>query len=76
MLLILVKIMFLVCHHVLSWIHGSIETPPNIYLFKVKNRNTRKKREICSKLTIKIIERLLLFLNILHTHLLLLNLNK
>ena len=25
----------------------------NIYLFKVNNRNTRKKCEICSKLTIK-----------------------
>ena len=25
--------------------------PANIYLFKVKNRNTRKKCEICSKLT-------------------------
>ena len=27
--------------------------PANIYLFKVNNRNTRKRREICSKLTIK-----------------------
>ena len=27
--------------------------PANIYLFKVNNRNTRKKCEICSKLTIK-----------------------
>ena len=27
--------------------------PPNIYQFKVNNRNTRKKCEICSKLTIK-----------------------
>ena len=26
--------------------------PANIYLFKVKNRNTRKKCEICSKLTV------------------------
>ena len=25
----------------------------NIYLFKVNNRNTRKRCEICSKLTIK-----------------------
>ena len=32
----------------------SISTiPANIYLLKVKNRNTRKRREICSKLTIK-----------------------
>ena len=30
----------------------------NIYLFKVINRNTRKKCEICSKLTIKTSERL------------------
>ena len=27
--------------------------PTNIYLFKVNNGNTRKKCEICSKLTIK-----------------------
>ena len=27
--------------------------PANIYLFKVKNRNTRKMCELCSKLTIK-----------------------
>ena len=27
--------------------------PANIYLFKVNNRNTRKKCEICHKLTIK-----------------------
>ena len=27
--------------------------PPNIYLFKINNRNTRKRCEICSKLTIK-----------------------
>ena len=31
--------------------------PANIYLFKVKNRNTRKSCEICSKLTIKTPER-------------------
>ena len=31
--------------------------PANIYLFKVNNRNTRKKCEICSKLTIKTPER-------------------
>ena len=28
--------------------------PGNIYLFKVKNRNTRKRREICSKLKLTI----------------------
>ena len=27
--------------------------PGNIYLFKVNNRNTKKRCEICSKLTIK-----------------------
>ena len=27
--------------------------PANIYLFKINNRNTRKRSEICSKLTIK-----------------------
>ena len=30
--------------------------PANTYLFKVNNRNTRKRCEICSKLTIKISE--------------------
>ena len=29
------------------------EYPANIYLFKVNNRNTRKMRELCSKLTTK-----------------------
>ena len=42
------------------------------YMFKVNNRNTRTRYEICSKLTIKIPERrllvsLLLTLNIFHT---------
>ena len=31
----------------------SISHPPDIYLFKVNNRNTRKKSEIWPKLTIK-----------------------
>ena len=31
--------------------------PANIYLFKVNNKNTRKRCEICSKLTIKTPER-------------------
>ena len=31
--------------------------PANIYLFKVRNRNTRKRSEICSVLTIKTPER-------------------
>ena len=29
-------------------------SPPNTYLFKVSNSNTRKMCEICSKLTIKL----------------------
>ena len=29
----------------------------NIYLFKTNNRNTRKRPDICSKLTIKLPER-------------------
>ena len=41
-------------------------TPPgNIYLFKVNNRNIRKKCEICSKLTMK--NDVVLTLNICHT---------
>ena len=31
--------------------------PPNIHLFKASNRNTRKRCEIYSKLTIKTLER-------------------
>ena len=30
-----------------------IGIPPNIYLFKVNNKNTRKSCEICSKFTLK-----------------------
>ena len=33
--------------------HKEGKIPGNIYLFKVNNRNTRKRSEICSKLTIK-----------------------
>ena len=33
------------------------EFPGGNYMFKVNNRNTRTRREICSKLTIKTIER-------------------
>ena len=35
--------------------------PANIYLFKVNNRNTKKWCEIFSKLTIKIIDVILVF---------------
>ena len=45
--------------------------PANIYFFKASNRNTRKRCEICLKLTLKSPERrywlLLLTLNIFHT---------
>ena len=57
--------------------------PANIYLLKVNNRNSRKKCEICSKLTIKTPERrsgvfIVNFEHILHIFLLflLLTLNK
>ena len=33
------------------------DTPANIYLLKVNNRNTRKRCEICSKFTLKTPER-------------------
>ena len=36
-------------------------SPANIYLFKVNNRNTKRRCEICSKLTIKTPERLHFF---------------
>ena len=35
----------------------SSAVPANIYLFKVNNKNTRKRCEICSTLTIKTPER-------------------
>ena len=38
--------------------------PDNIYLFKVNNRSTRKRCEICSKLTIKAPERRQWLLNV------------
>ena len=37
--------------------NNNITFPVNIYLFKVNKRNTRKRCEICSKLTIKTPER-------------------
>ena len=36
---------------------NGIAIPADNYIFKVNNRNTRTKCEICSKLTIKIPER-------------------
>ena len=38
--------------------------PANIYLFKLNNRNTRKRCEVCSKLTIKTSESYLWFSNV------------
>ena len=35
------------------WVYSGVPIPANIYLFKVNNRNTTKRCEICSKLTIK-----------------------
>ena len=48
-------------------------SPANIYLFKINNRNARKRRVIISKLTMKapehdvVLASLLLTLNIFHT---------
>ena len=36
-----------------GYISPTSSSPANSYLFKVNNRNTRKRCEICSKLTIK-----------------------
>ena len=41
----------------LFWRLKSKKDPANIALFKVNNRNTRKMYKICSKLTIKTLER-------------------
>ena len=41
----------------IKWFHEFTSIPAYIYLFKVDNRNTRKRYEICSKLTIKSLER-------------------
>ena len=35
----------------------TLDYPVGIYMFKVKNRNTRKRCEVCSRLTIKTPER-------------------
>ena len=40
-----------------KFIINIITNPVKIYLFKLNNRNTRKRCEICSKLTIKTPER-------------------
>ena len=61
----------------ISWQADIAPYPANIYLFKVINRNARKRCEICSKLTIKTPERRQwrrssIFINFEHiTHLLL-----
>ena len=64
------------CFHIgVSLYILSVTIPDGIYLFKVNNRNTRTRCEICSKLTINTPERrhgdvlvyLLLTLNIFHT---------
>ena len=43
--------------HTHIYIYIYIYIPTNIYLLKVNNRNTRKRCEMCSKLTIKTPER-------------------
>ena len=44
--------------HMAILLMQKVDTPgANIYLFKVKNKNASKKREICSKLTVKTPER-------------------
>ena len=48
---------FNTCHH----------NPVGIYLLNVNNRNTRKRCEICSELTIKTLVSLLVTLNIFYT---------
>ena len=40
-------------HDIFITKHTSSEIPAKIHLFKVNNKNTRKRYEICSKLTIK-----------------------
>ena len=43
------------------------QTPANIYLFKVNNKNSRKMSEICSKLIIKAPEQRYLLLSVFFT---------
>ena len=45
------------CYHRYVRSKEQAENPAGIYLLKVNNRNTRTRREICSKLTIKKPER-------------------
>ena len=42
---------------IMSGLFLEFANPANIYLLKFNNRNTRKRCEICSKLTMKAIER-------------------
>ena len=41
----------------LNWVKANISLPANIYIFKLNNRKSTKRREINSKLTIKTPER-------------------
>ena len=82
---------FMSCHYTKAFVHRLIIAavnnfnvlkltgwyPENIYLFKISSRNTTKKCEICSKLTIKTVERrsgvfIATFEHILHLFLVLL----
>ena len=73
---------YMKCNTTLKWINEGLKcnwkvmiSPAKTYLFKVSNRNTRKRCKICSKLIIKTLERRqyivllpwLLTLNIFHT---------
>ena len=40
------------------WGNSETQYPANISLFRVNNKSNRKRREICSKITIKVPERL------------------
>ena len=49
--------LFFMCYWNLFNILDSKTSPANIYLFKVTNKNFRKRCEICSKLLLKALER-------------------
>ena len=51
------KLLILIKRNLKGILHNKSHYSANIYLFKVNNRNTRKRCEICLKLTIKTPER-------------------
>ena len=46
--------------------HLGVNDPTGIYLLKVNNRNSRTRRETCSKLTIKVPKQLVSIVNSEH----------